>query len=171
VAHTADVTTETLDAAHALLRDVFDDLVEDDWEHALGGIHALAYDGAELVGHASLIQRRLMYRGRALRTGYVEGVAVRSSHRRRGVGAALMTPLERIVRGAYDLGALGSTDEAVPFYLGRGWQLWTGATAALTPDGVRPTPDADAAVYVLPCGLDLDLGEQLICDWRDGDVW
>jgi aminoglycoside 2'-N-acetyltransferase I len=134
-------------------------------------MHALAYDSDDLIGHASLIQRRLIYRGRALRTGYVEGVGVRESYRRQGVGAALMAPLERIVRGAYDLGALGSTDEAVPFYLGRGWQPWQGPTAALTPAGVCTTPDADGAVYVLPCGVDLDLRDQLICDWREGDVW
>ena len=29
-----------------------------DWEHALGGLHALMWEEAELVGHASLIQRR-----------------------------------------------------------------------------------------------------------------
>ena len=36
---------------------------EPDWEHALGGMHALAYDGAGLVGHASVVQRRLIHEG------------------------------------------------------------------------------------------------------------
>jgi len=144
---------------------------EHDWEHSLGGIHALAWEGDELVGHAAVIQRRLLYGGRALRTGYVEGVAVRADRRRRGYGGALMEPLEGIVRHAYDLGALGATDEAVPFYAARGWHRWWGPTSALTPRGVERTPDADGAVHVLPVALRMDPSRELTCDWRDGDVW
>ena len=88
-------------------------MTEHDWEHSLGGVHALAFDGDTLVGHAAVVQRRLLHGGRALRTGYVEGVAVRADQRRRGHGAAMMDALERVIRGAYDLGALGATDEAV----------------------------------------------------------
>ena len=115
-AHTADLDPATLASARALLYDVFDDMTDDDWEHALGGVHALIWAGPELVGHGSVVQRRLVYRGRALRTGYVEGVGVRADQRNRGHGSAIMTELERVVRNAYDLGALGATDEAVDFY-------------------------------------------------------
>lgn len=41
----------------------------------------MAWEGDALVGHASVIQRRLSIRGRALRTGYVEGVGVRADRR------------------------------------------------------------------------------------------
>ena len=51
---------------------------DDDWDHARGGLHAVAFDGSELVGHASVVQRRLLHDGKALRAGYVEGVAVRA---------------------------------------------------------------------------------------------
>src|SRR3954468_22110164 len=88
------------------------EMTDDSWEHALGGVHALVWEGNGLAGHASVVQRRLLHRGRALRTGYVEGVAVRSDRRGRGYGAAMMDALERVVRRAYDLGALGGTDEA-----------------------------------------------------------
>jgi aminoglycoside 2'-N-acetyltransferase I len=108
-AHTADLDAATLTAARALLYDVFDDMTDQDWEHALGGMHALVWEGAELVGHASVIQRRLLNGGRALRTGYVEGVGVRADRRGRGYGAAMMDALERVVRGAYELGALAGT--------------------------------------------------------------
>ena len=70
--HTAELDTATLAAARGLLYGVFDDMTDHDWEHALGGVHALAWEQGELVGHASLIQRRLLHRGRALRAGYVE---------------------------------------------------------------------------------------------------
>jgi len=171
-AHTADVDAETLRAAHALLDEAFEgEFEEHDWEHALGGIHALVHEGDELVGHASVVQRRLLHGGRALRGGYVEAVGVRAAHRRRGHGAAMMAALERVIRGAYDLGALGATDDGAALYTGRGWRRWEGRTSALTPDGVRPTPDEDGYIYVLPGDAPLDLAGELTCDWRDGDVW
>ncbi len=80
-AHTADLDPAVLAAARELLEDVFaGDFSEDDWEHALGGMHALAWDGSELVAHASVVQRRLLHGGRALRGGYVDiGRETRSS--------------------------------------------------------------------------------------------
>ena len=90
-AHTAYLEPAVLRAARALLDDVFaGEMTDADWEHALGGIHALAWEDDVLIGHASVIQRRLWLGGRALRTGYVEGVGVRADRRRRGVGAALL---------------------------------------------------------------------------------
>lgn len=170
-AHTADLDKATLAAGRALLYDVFDDMSEDDWEHSLGGVHALVWEAGELVGHAALVQRRLVHHGRALRTGYVEGVGVRADRRGRGYGAALMAALERVVRAAYDLGALASSEEAMGFYAARGWQRWQGPTSALTPYGIVRTEEADDCVYVLPVAAPLDVSGPLACDWRDGDVW
>jgi aminoglycoside 2'-N-acetyltransferase I len=169
-AHTSDLDAATLAAARALLDVVFaGELTDSDWEHSLGGIHALVYEGDELVGHAAVVQRRLLYDGRALRCGYVEGVGVSPHHRRRGHAGALMAALERVIRGAYDLGALGATDEAVALYERHGWRAWDGPLFALTPAGVVPTPDEQGAVFVL--GDTLDRTRELTCDWRDGDVW
>ena len=171
-AHTADLDAATLTAARGLLDAAFEgEFEEADWEHALGGIHALVWEGGELVAHASVVQRRLLYRGRALRCGYVEAVAVRADARRRGHGGATMDALERVIRGAYDLGALGATDAGAALYTGRGWQRWEGRLSALTPSGVVRTEEEEGHVYVLPVGVPLDLGEELTCDWRDGDVW
>jgi aminoglycoside 2'-N-acetyltransferase I len=171
-AHTAELDAATLEAARALLFAVFEgDFEEHDWEHALGGMHALVWEGGELIGHASLIQRRLLHGGRALRAGYVEGVGVRSDRRRRGHGAAMMAALERFLRGAYELGALGATDEATAFYEARGWKRWQGPTSAITPAGITRTAGEDGSVYVLPVSHPLDLTGELVCDWRDGDVW
>lgn len=171
-AHTADLDAATLAAIPALLRDVFDgDFDETDWEHSRGGMHAVAWDGPELIGHAAVVQRRLVHAGRALRTGHVEGVGVRADRRGAGVGGLLMAEIERIVRGAYEVGALGATDMAAPLYVRRGWQRWLGPTSALTPAGVVRTPDDDGGVYVLPVAVELDLSGELTCDWRDGEVW
>jgi aminoglycoside 2'-N-acetyltransferase I len=171
-AHTADLDTATLAAARALLDTVFEgDFSDHDWEHSLGGMHALAWEEGELVGHASVVQRRLLHGGRALRAGYVEGVGVRADRRRRGYGGALMEALERVVRGAYELGALGATDAAAAFYAARGWQPWRGRASALTPTGIERTQDEEGSIYVLPVAVPLDLSGELTCDWRDGDVW
>jgi len=171
-AHTADLDPVTLQAARALLEEVFDgDLAETDWEHALGGVHALVWDGPALIGHGSVIQRRLLHQGRALRAGYVEAVAVRADRQGQGHGAALMGALERVLRGAYDLGALGSSAEGAGFYAARGWKLWQGPSSALTPDGIRRTSAEDGCLYVFELAVPLDLSGELTCDWRDGDVW
>lgn len=171
-AHTADLDPADLKAARALLDEVFNgEVTEADWEHALGGVHALVWDGPTLIGHGSVIQRRLLHRGRALRAGYVEAVAVRADRQGQGHGAAVMGALERVLRGAYDLGVLGSTDEGAGFYAGRGWKLWRGPSSALTPAGIRRTADDDGCLYVFELAVPLDLDGELTCDWRDGDVW
>jgi aminoglycoside 2'-N-acetyltransferase I len=171
-AHTADLDPADLKAARALLDEVFNgEVTEADWEHALGGVHALVWDGSALIGHGSVIQRRLLHQGRALRAGYVEAVAVRADRQGQGHGAAMMGALERVLRGAYDLGALGATDEGARFYAARGWKLWQGPSSVLTPAGIRPTPNEDGCLFVFELAVPLDLSGELTCDWRDGDVW
>jgi aminoglycoside 2'-N-acetyltransferase I len=171
-AHTADLDAATLAAARSLLDAAFEGRFSDhDWDHALGGVHALAWDGGELVGHASVVLRRLIHGGRALRTGYVEGVAVRPDRQGHGHGAALMAALEPVVRGGYDLGARSAAPAATNFYAARGWEAWRGPTSALTPGGVVRTADDDGRVRVLPVTEPLDLTGELTCDWRDGNVW
>jgi aminoglycoside 2'-N-acetyltransferase I len=172
VVHTADLDSQTVAAAQALLHDAFDgDWSDDDWEHCLGGMHALLWDDGDLIAHGSVVQRRLLHDGRALRAGYIEGVAVRADKRGQGHGATIMDSLERVVRDAYDLGALSASEEALDFYAARGWQLWLGPSAALTPKGIERTEDDDGGIYVLPLALPLDLTGEIVCDWRDGDVW
>lgn len=172
IAHTSDLDASALAAARALLEAVFpDDFTEHDWEHALGGMHALAWEGDELVGHAAVVQRRLLHAARWLRAGYVEGVGVRADRRRAGVGVALMHELHRVIRGAYEIGALGATDEAIAFYVALGWQRWEGTTWALSPAGTVRTADEDGGIFVLPVAAPVELGGALTCDWRDGDPW
>ena len=187
VRHTAELDDTELAAVRALCDEAFEgDFSDDDWEHALGGVHALCFAGDRLVGHAPLVARRILHAampvvapgtrtgaaaGRALRTGYVEAVAVAADRRRRGHGAAVMRALDPYLTRGYALGALGTSDDGAPLYSALGWTRWSGPTAALTPDGIRPTPDADGAIFVRPVGVRLDPGRPLICDWRDGDVW
>jgi aminoglycoside 2'-N-acetyltransferase I len=172
VAHTADLDVGTLTSARALLDEAFaPNMTDHDWDHALGGVHVLAWEEDALVGHASVVQRRLLYDGRALRAGYVESVAVRPDRRRRGIGAAMMEQIERVVRAAYELGALGATEAGAALYRSRGWKRWQGETWALAPSGPVRTESEDGDIYVFEVGIELDLGTTLTCDWRDGDLW
>lgn len=170
VAHTAVLDAAVLTNARALLYEVFHDMTEQDWEHCIGGMHAIALVDGEVVGHAALVQRRLLHAGRALRAGYVEGVAVRASMRRRGIGSGLMAELDRFA-DAYELCALGASDEGVPFYRSLGWQQWRGNLSVLGPAGTVSTPDEAGAIFVRLGSAPLDLDGELTCDWRDGDVW
>ena len=171
VGHTGQLPPPLLARARALLDDVFaGELTADDWEHCLGGLHALSFSGTELVAHAALVQRRLLHGDRVLRAGYVEGVAVRADVRRRGHGDAVMAPLEQVARRAYDVTALATSDDGEAFYAARGWLPWQGPTSVLTPAGVVRTPDDDDCVRVLP-GPELDRAAELTCDWREGDPW
>ncbi|RRO18749.1 GNAT family N-acetyltransferase [Saccharopolyspora rhizosphaerae] len=172
--HTADLDEACRRAARSLLWDVFaeeDPMTEEDWEHCLGGLHVLAWEGDRLVGHAALVMRRLLLGDRALRTGYVEGVAVSRDRQGQGVGGALMAEVERVVRAAYDLGALGASEVGRPFYAARGWKLWPAPTGVLTSTGVRPTPEADGWIFYYPVTAHLDLTGTLICEPRPGEAW
>ncbi len=171
VAHTADLSRQELAAARGLIFEAFGDATDEDWEHCLGGIHAIIWEGDGIIAHGSVIQRRIIYKGRALRTGYVEGVAVRRDHHRQGFGGTVMAELERVIRAAYELGGLGASDEGVPFYVARGWQRSAGRTFALTPEGMIRTPDDDDGIFVLPVSGALDLAADLICDFRHGELW
>jgi aminoglycoside 2'-N-acetyltransferase I len=171
IGHTADLDERTLRAARGLLYGVFDDMTEPDWEHCLGGVHAIVFEGDAVIGHASVVQRRLFHGDRAIRTGYVEGVAVRADRQRRGIGNALMDAIERVIRRAYPLGALGASDEGAAFYRARGWTLWTGKTAAVTMRGVVATPEEDDCIFLYPPHHGLVTDVPLACDGREGDAW
>jgi aminoglycoside 2'-N-acetyltransferase I len=76
--HTSDLDSETRQRVWQMVTEAFGgDFTEDDWEHALGGMHALIWSHGAIIAHAAVVQRRLLYRDDALRCGYVEGVAVR----------------------------------------------------------------------------------------------
>ena len=71
-AHTADLDASTRSAIRALMDAAFGAVSDDTFENVLGGVHALLVEDGELVGHASVVQRRMLHAGQALRTGYIE---------------------------------------------------------------------------------------------------
>jgi aminoglycoside 2'-N-acetyltransferase I len=169
VTHTAGLAPDELAEVRALCHASFDDYGDETWQHALGGMHALVRNDARtLVAHGSLVLRRMRVGDRWLRCGWVESVAVHPDHRRRGHGHAAMAALEALAPG-YDLLGLCSSDDGRFLYEARGWTLWRGPASALTPDGIRSTPDEDS-IYVL-AGREVDPAGPIVCDWREGEVW
>jgi aminoglycoside 2'-N-acetyltransferase I len=172
---TGDLTTDELrtiralcDAAWAGPDDAFG---ENDWQHALGGVHAVCEDGDEIVAHGSVVPRTLRADGVELPTGYVEAVATLPDRRGRGHGSAVMRSLTAHVDATYPLGALSTG--VPPFYERLGWTRWTGPTSVLVDGEARPTPEEDGAILVrfTPTSPRLDPSGPLSCDPRPGDVW
>jgi aminoglycoside 2'-N-acetyltransferase I len=174
--HTSDLDGETREDARRMLVEAFRDgdgqtsFTDPDWEHALGGMHALICVRGALIAHGAVVQRRMIHGGVALRCGYLEAVAVREDWRGQGLATAVMDALEQVLRGAYQLGALHSSEAGRDLYASRGWLRWEGATSALGSSGVVPTPN-DGAVFVLPVDVELDTAAEITCDYRDGDLW
>ena len=168
--HEIDAIRELLWAAFA--DDEDGEFTEDDWQHALGGLHFVLDQDGRVVGHASVVERELHVDGRPLRTGYVEAVAVAPARQRSGLGTVVMSDATLHVAADYELGALGTGSQA--FYERLGWQTWRGPSFVRGEHGDIATPDDDGYIMVLltprtPATLDLDA--PISCEWRPGDVW
>ncbi len=172
---TADLTAPEVAAIRELLWAAFgsDDeaFTEDDWDHAVGGLHFVLDVDHEIVAHASVVERELHVDGRPLRTGYVEAVASASDRQGRGHGSRLMADVTSHVRDQFELGALGTGRHR--FYERLGWLRWNGPSSVRTEDGSRRTPDEDGFIMVLPTPFspELDPATPISCDWRPGDAW
>ena len=59
------------------------EFTDDDWDHALGGIHVWVTESHRVISHGSLVERTLECSGETLQVGYVEAVATATTHRRR----------------------------------------------------------------------------------------
>ena len=175
-AETSRLSSEELTSLRAMFDAAWhgkDDAFSDhDWRSATGGTHFLLEIDGAIVSHASVVDRVLETRGRDLRAGYVEAVATRSEHRRRGHATQVMLAVGAFIADRYELGALGTG--LFRFYDRMGWERWRGPTGVRMRTGVVRTPDEDGFIMVLRTPAtppDLDLDALLTCGWRPGDVW
>lgn len=156
--------------ADAFAADEHGGFTDDDWAHALGGIHMLADEDGRIVGHASVVARDIHVGGQPLRTGYVEAVATAVHRQGHGIGTAVMRTVAAHLE-AYELGALGTGSHG--FYERLGWVTWSGPSSVRTIAGEQRTPEEDGYIMVLrtPLTPPLDLDAPISCEWRPGDVW
>ncbi len=142
-----------------------------DWDHSMGGVHFVLDVAAEIVVHASVVERELHVDGRPLRTGYVEAVATEPARQGAGFGSLVMADVTSWIRDRFELGGLGTGRQE--FYQRLGWLTWAGPSSVRTDDGLQRTPEDDGYILVLPTPSSppLDLTAPISCDWRPGDVW
>lgn len=172
-AHTSDLSTLFLRTLRTMLDAAFDgEFADADWAHALGGTHVWleAADGA-IVSHGCVLERRIEVGGRALRVGYVEALATAGAWRQRGHGTTVMRRLGERIAARHALGVLSTGVHA--FYARLGWVRWQGATWVDAPHGRLRTPEDDDSIMILktPASPGLALTDDLVADWRAGDVW
>jgi aminoglycoside 2'-N-acetyltransferase I len=172
---TAELTQLEIAAIRELLWAAFprgdEGFTEDDWLHALGGIHVVLDQAGTIVAHAAVVERDLRMGGRPARTGYVEAVAVAPDRQGNGFGTLVMRAIDDAIVEGYELGALGTG--AHHFYERLGWRTWRGPLSVRTDEGDQRTPDEDGFILVFPTPANPDpvLTAALSCEWRPGDVW
>jgi len=144
---------------------------EDDWQHALGGVHVVLDEGGEIVSHASVVERELHVAGRPVRTGYVEAVGTAPARQGQGHGTTVMREIGEIIEAGFELGALGTGEFG--FYERLGWRRWQGPSSVRTVNGERRSPDEDGYIMVLltPTTPPIELDVPISCEERPGDDW
>jgi aminoglycoside 2'-N-acetyltransferase I len=163
---TDELSPDSLSTLRTFLDGVFPDFSDDNWNHALGGVHFLIAGGKEPVAHASVVPRPVSIGGRAVRTGYVEAVSVTRARQRCGLGTALMREANDFIRDQYEIGVLETIQNG--FYERLGWRTWTGPTGVASDGGWTPTPHQDGNVMILPTQTTpvLDESQPIVTDWR-----
>ncbi len=144
---------------------------DEDWRHALGGLHVILEHDGEIVSHAAVVGRDIVIGERPLRTGYVEAVATAPERQGHGFGTTVMRAVDAHIQAAFELGALGTG--AHHFYERLGWRTWRGPSFVRAAEGPRATPADDGYIMVLPTAStpELDPAAPISCEWRSGDVW
>lgn len=143
---------------------------EDDWQHALGGWHAVVVRGQLLVSHAAVVPRELHVGAVAVNAGYVEAVATDPQRQGQGLGTLAMLGAHEVLRREFDMGTLSTG--AHGFYERLGWERWRGPTYVRRPDGIVRTPGEDDGIMALRFGsTHPDLSLPISCEGRPGDDW
>ena len=169
----ADVSAARLLAIRQMLDAAFDGRFnDDDWDHSLGGTHAMIVDGEHVLAHASVVPRTIAVGTRAVRVGYVEGVGVAPALHGQGLGSAVIVAINGVIGDRFELGML-STGEW-KFYERLGWERWRGPTWTVHHDGRRErTADEDDGIMAYRTERSIDLGASaaITCEHRAGDCW
>ena len=132
------------------------------------GLHVIASDADEIIGHAVVTTRWLHGSVGRLRTAYVDAVSTQPSLQGTGIGRAVMGHLANAITD-YDIACLETDREG--FYERLGWQRWRGPLGGRTPEGVISTPDQEGVMVLrLPNTPTLDLDDALAVE-VDGRIW
>ncbi len=134
-----------------------------------GGIHVIAYQKQEVVGHAVATTRWLQPEGLALlRTAYIDAVATLPAYQGQGIGSTVMRHIAAAIP-AYELACLQT--ERMSFYGRIGWEAWRGLLAVRKPLELVPTFD-QKGIMILRLARTPPLNvEGLLTVNYDGRMW
>jgi aminoglycoside 2'-N-acetyltransferase I len=137
---------------------------------ASGGRHFLAYRETALVGHAVVTTRWLQPEGQpVLKTAYVDAVATLPAYQGLGYGSAVIQYLAQNITD-YTIACLET--ERSNFYERLGWEVWRGALAGRSEQGVIPTPEQKGIMILrLPQTPVLNLDGKLTIECQAGRIW
>jgi aminoglycoside 2'-N-acetyltransferase I len=149
-----------------------DRFTDDDGDHAYGGVHVLAWQDGDMVGHASAIPRRIRFGDQPWRTvGYVEAVATDPDDQGKGIGRRVMATLQQEIEARWPV-ALLSTGRAIGFYERLGWERWGGLSYTRTATGdVLDGEHGGLMILRFDRALVPDLTVSVTCEDRPGDAW
>jgi aminoglycoside 2'-N-acetyltransferase I len=135
-----------------------------------GGRHFLAYREEELVSHAVVTTRWLQPEYQpVLKTAYVDAVATLPVYQGQGYGSALMQHLANNIAD-YAIACLET--ELPAFYQRLGWELWRGALAGRSEEGLIPTPVQMGIMILRLAGTPaLNLDGLLTIECEGGRIW
>ena len=133
-------------------------------------VHVLAYREADLLGHAVISTRWIQPEGLPiLRSAYIDAVSVATAEQGKGIGKSLMQHLASVISD-YEIAGL---ETGVPaFYESVGWELWRGALAGRSTNGLIPTPDQTGVMILrLPKTPALNLDGLLTIEDQIARIW
>lgn len=173
VVDSAQVDVTTRNELRSLWDRAFGDRFTDtDDDHAYGGVHVVVRDGERVIGHASVIPRRIRFGDQPWRTvGYVEAVAVDPERQGEGIGRRMMQLLRVEIASRFAI-ALLSTGRAARFYESLGWERWLGLAYTRTSDGVVPNGRQSGLMILrLDRSVVPDVSVAVTCEDRPGRTW
>lgn len=172
VVSSLDLSAVQVGCIRLLLADAFHDrFSDDDWDHALGGWHAVVMVGGAVVSHAAVVRRQIEVGSRRVTAGYVEAVATAPAAQGVGHGSQAVRAVMDVLRREFEMGALSTGRHR--FYERLGWERWEGPSFVVS-DGQRMrTAEEDGGIMVLRFGpsADLSLESPIACRSRQGDDW
>jgi len=136
-----------------------------------GGLHFLAWAGAQLVSHAMVTTRWLQVPGGPLlKTAYVDAVSTVPTRQGQGYGSAVMRALAAGIEADFEVAGL-ETDRP-GFYTRLGWELWRGPLAGRSDTGLVPTPQQTGVMVLrLPQSPPLDFERRLTIECQPARIW
>lgn len=123
--------------------------------------YAIAHTRDDVIGHLTILRRRVSVAGQPLWVGGIGGVITRAEYRGRGVATALLMHAADFLKESLEVefGLLLCRHEVAPVYQKVGWVTVAGPTSFAQSSGLHTYP---RETMILPCLLGRE--------WPEGQI-